>query len=162
MTYQETLAYLYEQLPAFQRIGGAAYKADLHNITQLCRVLDNPQKQFPSIHVAGTNGKGSTCHFLASILQEAGYRVGLTTSPHLRSFTERIRINGQEIAEESVVAFVEEIQPDLQKLQPSFFEIAVAMAFWYFAQQKVEIAIIEVGLGGRLDSTNIIHPLLAI
>ncbi|MGD1840459.1 MAG: bifunctional folylpolyglutamate synthase/dihydrofolate synthase [Thermonemataceae bacterium] len=162
MTYQETLTYLYEQLPAFQRIGGAAYKADLKNITQLCKLLGNPQKQFPSVHVAGTNGKGSTCHFLASILQEAGYRIGLTTSPHLRSFTERIRINGQEIAEESVVAFVEEIQPHLQKVQPSFFEIAVAMAFWYFAQQKVEIAIVEVGLGGRLDSTNIIYPLLSV
>ncbi len=158
MTYQQTLDYLYNNLPMFQRIGPAAYKVDLGNIVELMEELGNPQDKFKSIHVAGTNGKGSSSHMLASILQEAGYKVGLYTSPHLKSFTERVRINGNEIAEQEVVDFVEEVKPLIKKIEPSFFEITVAMAFDYFSKNKVDIAIIEVGLGGRLDSTNIITP----
>ncbi len=158
MTYQQTLDYLYTSLPMYQRVGPAAYKADLGNIVELMDKLGNPQHEFKSIHVAGTNGKGSSSHMLASILQEAGYSVGLYTSPHLKSFTERIRINGKEIAEQEVVNFVEEVKPLIEQIEPSFFEITVAMAFAHFAHNKVDIAIIEVGLGGRLDSTNIITP----
>jgi len=158
MTYQQTLDYLYNNLPMFQRIGAAAYKVDLGNIVELMEKLGNPQNKFKSIHVAGTNGKGSSSHMLASILQEAGYKVGLYTSPHLKSFTERVRINGNEIGELEVVDFVEEVKPLIKKIEPSFFEITVAMAFDYFAKHKVDVAIIEVGLGGRLDSTNIITP----
>ncbi|MCF6353282.1 MAG: bifunctional folylpolyglutamate synthase/dihydrofolate synthase [Cyclobacteriaceae bacterium] len=158
MTYQQTLNYLYNNLPMYQRVGPAAYKADLGNIVELMDTLGNPQNQFKSIHVAGTNGKGSSSHMLASILQEAGFKVGLYTSPHLKSFTERVRINGLAITEQEVVDFVEEVKPIIKKIEPSFFEITVAMAFGYFAKHKVDIAIIEVGLGGRLDSTNIITP----
>ncbi len=158
MNYQQTLDYLYNNLPMYQRIGPAAYKVDLGNIVELMKELGNPQHTFKSIHVAGTNGKGSSSHMLASILQEAAYKVGLYTSPHLKSFTERVRINGTEIAEQEVVEFVEEVKPLIEKIAPSFFEITVAMAFKYFANNKVDIAIIEVGLGGRLDSTNIITP----
>ncbi len=158
MNYQQTLHYLYNNLPMFQRIGPAAYKVDLGNIVELMEAMDNPESGFKTIHVAGTNGKGSSSHMLASILQEAGYKVGLYTSPHLKSFTERVRINGKAISESSVINFVERIKPLIEKISPSFFEITVAMAFDYFAKQKVDIAIIEVGLGGRLDSTNIISP----
>jgi dihydrofolate synthase / folylpolyglutamate synthase len=157
-TYQQTLDYLYENLPMFQRIGAAAYKADLSNTIRLCDALGNPQDKFKSIHVAGTNGKGSSSHMLASIFQEAKYKTGLYTSPHLKSFTERIRINGVEVSETFIIEFVNRIQPLIDELKPSFFEITVAMAFEYFAQEKVDIAVIEVGLGGRLDSTNVITP----
>jgi len=162
MTYQETLTYLYNNLPMFQRVGPMAYKADLGNIIVLEEEIGNPHKQFKSIHVAGTNGKGSTSHMLASVLQEAGYNVGLYTSPHLKSFTERIRVNGQPIEEETIISFVDKFMPLIERVKPSFFEITVAMAFDYFAFKKVDIAIIEVGLGGRLDSTNIITPEVSV
>ena len=162
MTYTETLNYLYTQLPMFTRIGAAAYKADLINTITLCAALDNPQNKFKSIHVAGTNGKGSTSHMLASVLQEAGYKVGLYTSPHIKDFRERIKINGQKIEEQFVVHFTENIKTKITEIQPSFFEITVAMAFAYFAKQQVDIAVIEVGLGGLLDSTNVIIPELCV
>lgn len=162
MTYQETIDYLYDNLPMFQRVGPAAYKVDLGNTVALVKSIGDPHTRFKSIHVAGTNGKGSTSHMLASILQEAGYKVGLYTSPHLKSFTERIRINGLPMAENAVVDFVERILPEIDRIKPSFFEITVAMAFDYFARQKVDIAIVEVGLGGRLDSTNIIRPEVSV
>jgi dihydrofolate synthase / folylpolyglutamate synthase len=147
----------------FHRIGAAAYKADLGNITALCTVLGNPQEAYPTIHIAGTNGKGSVSSMLASILMESGYKVGLFTSPHLRSFTERIRINGVEIAEDAVAAFVTRTQATIEQLNPSFFELTTAMAFDYFREQKVDVAVIEVGMGGRLDSTNILQkPLLSV
>src|SRR6478609_1416257 len=162
MTYAETLSYLYEQLPMFSRIGSDAYKKDLSNTRQLCAELNDPQTKFKSIHIAGTNGKGSVSHMLAAILQTAGYKTGLYTSPHLYDFRERIKIDGKLAAKEFVVDFVEKHQSFIETIQPSFFEITVAMAFEYFAQQKVDVAIIEVGLGGRLDSTNIILPELSI
>ena len=162
MTYEQTINYLYQQLPVFHRIGKKAYKADLNNTIALCEHLDNPQQKFKSVHVAGTNGKGSTSHYLAAIFQSAGYKTGLYTSPHLKSFTERIRINGEQIPEVSVVDFVASNRDFIEKLQPSFFELSVGMAFDYFAEKKVDIAIIEVGLGGRLDSTNIITPELSV
>ena len=162
LTYEDTLQFLYDNLPMFQRIGAAALKNDLSNTWKLCAVLDNPQTKFKSIHVAGTNGKGSTSHMLASILQSAGYKTGLYTSPHLKEFTERIRINGKEITQEFLIDFVNRIRPTIEKIQPSFFEITVAMAFDYFAQNSVDIAVIEVGLGGRLDSTNVITPELSV
>jgi len=158
MNYRETLDYLYGSLPMFQRIGNAAIKKDLTNTLALCARLGNPHQKFKSIHVAGTNGKGTSAHSLAAILQAAGYKTGLYTSPHLKSFTERIRVNGKEIQESDVVAFVEQMRPTLEEVKPSFFETTVAMAFDYFARQVVEIAVVEVGLGGRLDSTNIITP----
>jgi dihydrofolate synthase / folylpolyglutamate synthase len=161
-SYQETLDYLYQNLPIFQRVGAAAYKADLTNTIALCEALDNPQNKFKSIHVAGTNGKGSSSHMLAAILQTAGYKTGLYTSPHLKEFTERIKINGQEVEKNFVIDFVERIKPEIEKIKPSFFEITVAMAFDYFAQQKVDVAVIEVGLGGRLDSTNVITPIVSL
>lgn len=162
MTYHETLSYLYDKLPMFTRIGAAAYKKDLHNTIELCQALGNPQQQFKSVHIAGTNGKGSTSHMLAAILQQSGYKTGLYTSPHIQDFGERIRINGRMIDESFVVAFVEKTKSLYEKIQPSFFELTVAMAFEYFAREKVDIAIIETGLGGRLDSTNIVSPLLSI
>lgn len=162
MTYQETLDFLYGSLPMFQRIGAAAFKKDLSNTLALCAQVGNPQQRFKSIHVGGTNGKGSTSHALASILQSSGYKTGLYTSPHLKSFTERIRINGKEITEEAVVDFVKSNKAFLEELSPSFFEMTVGLAFWYFAMQKVDIAVIEVGMGGRLDSTNVITPELSI
>lgn len=146
----------------FQRVGAAALKPDLDNTIQLCAELGNPHHMFKSIHVAGTNGKGSTSHMLASILQSAGYRTGLYTSPHLKSFTERIRINGEEVLPEFVVDFVNRILPAIEKIKPSFFEITVAMAFDYFAKRGVDVAVIEVGLGGRLDSTNVITPKVSV
>lgn len=146
----------------FHRLGKKAYKADLHNTLALCNHLQNPQNHFKAIHIAGTNGKGSTSHMLAAILQSAGYKTGLYTSPHLKSFTERIRINGQEITQEAVVRFVEKHKEFIEQLQPSFFEMTVGMAFDEFASQQVDIAVVEVGLGGRLDSTNIITPQVSV
>ena len=162
MNYDQTTEYLFTQLPMFSRVGAAAYKADLTNTIALCEALGNPQHQFKSIHVAGTNGKGSTSHMLASILQTAGYKTGLYTSPHLVDFRERIKIDGEYCSKDFVVDFTEKIKPLIEAIQPSFFEITVAMAFSYFAAQKVDIAVIEVGLGGRLDSTNIITPEVSI
>ncbi|MCB0428816.1 MAG: bifunctional folylpolyglutamate synthase/dihydrofolate synthase [Flavobacteriales bacterium] len=158
MTYAQTLDYLFSHLPSFQRIGAAAYKADMGNIMVLCEHLGHPDKKFRSIHIAGTNGKGSVSHMLASVFQEAGYKTGLYTSPHLKDFRERIRVNGAYIPEDAVVSFTENIRETMEELQPSFFEITVAMAFSYFADEQVDIAIVETGMGGRLDSTNILYP----
>lgn len=160
--YSDTLNYLYSALPMYQRIGAAAYKANLDNTLALCEALGNPERKFKSIHIAGTNGKGSTSHMLAAILQAAGYRTGLYTSPHLKEFTERIRIDGKEVEKEFVVDFVDRMRPTLDRIKPSFFEMTVGMAFDYFAHQDIDIAVIEVGLGGRLDSTNVIHPELSV
>ena len=162
MNYQETLDYLFSKLPMYQRQGVAAYKADIGNIVAASKYLGNPHTQFKSIHIAGTNGKGSTAHMLTSILQEAGYKVGLYTSPHLKGFRERIKVNGKMITEQEVVGFVKESKTIFEEMELSFFEFTVAMAFDYFAKEKVDIAIIETGLGGRLDSTNIIKPELSI
>ncbi|GGB07495.1 bifunctional folylpolyglutamate synthase/dihydrofolate synthase [Mucilaginibacter rubeus] len=162
MNYEQTLQYLYTQLPMFTRDGASAFKKDLTNTLELCRRLDNPQHKFRSVHVGGTNGKGSTSHMLAAILQTAGYKTGLYTSPHLKDFRERIRINGQMISEQTVVDFVEDHRADFDEIAPSFFEMTVALAFDVFAKEKVDIAVIEVGLGGRLDSTNVITPLLSV
>jgi len=162
MDYKATLNYLYSQLPMFTRDGVSAFKNDLTNTLELCRRLGDPHKKFKSVHVAGTNGKGSTSHMLAAVLQTAGYKTGLYTSPHLRDFRERIRIDGKMIDEQHVIDFVEDHRQDFEDIKPSFFEMTVAMAFDAFARAKVDIAIIEVGLGGRLDSTNIITPLLSV
>ena len=162
MTYKETLDYLYSQLPMYSRIGAPAYKPDLTNTIKLCAAIGNPYEKFRSIHIAGTNGKGSTSHMLAAILQTAGYKTGLYTSPHLKDFRERIRINGEMIPEQTVGDFVEHNKNEFEKIQPSFFEMTVALAFDYFAKEKVDIAVIETGLGGRLDSTNVITPVLSI
>lgn len=162
MNYKQTLEYLYSSLPMFHRIGSAAYKPNLDNTIALCRLLGNPEDKFRSVHIAGTNGKGSTSHMLASVLQEAGLKVGLYTSPHLKDFRERIKINGKMISREDVVEFVNGHKEDFEKIRPSFFEMTVGMAFDYFAKKKVDIAVIEVGLGGRLDSTNVITPLLSV
>ncbi|MEO5592791.1 MAG: folylpolyglutamate synthase/dihydrofolate synthase family protein [Chitinophagaceae bacterium] len=162
MTYQQTLDYLFTKLPMYSRIGATAFKEDLTNTIALCEALDNPHKKLKCIHVAGTNGKGSTSHMLAAILQSAGYKTGLYTSPHLKDFRERIKIDGEMIKEDFVVDFVERIKPLILIIEPSFFEITVAMAFDYFVKEAVDIAVIEVGLGGRLDSTNIITPILSV
>lgn len=162
MTYAEAIDYLYHSLPMYSRIGAAAYKKDLTNTLILCDALGNPHRNFKSIHIAGTNGKGSVSHMLAAVLQTAGYKTGLYTSPHLRDFRERIKVDGGMCKEEFVVAFVEKIKAVSEKIKPSFFEITVAMAFEYFYQQHVDIAVIETGLGGRLDSTNIITPELSV
>ncbi|WP_440069119.1 bifunctional folylpolyglutamate synthase/dihydrofolate synthase [Tenacibaculum discolor] len=162
MTYQEVLDWMFAQLPMYQRQGQVAFKKDLTNITALCDELGDPQKKFKTIHVGGTNGKGSTSHMIASILQEAGCKVGLYTSPHLKNFTERIRINGEEISREAVIEFIEKNKNFLEKQGLSFFEMTVGMAFKEFANQKVDVAVIEVGLGGRLDSTNIIIPEVSV
>lgn len=162
MTYAETLDYLFSQLPMYQRQGAPAFKKDLTNTFALCELLDNPQHKFKSIHVAGTNGKGSVSHMLASVFQSVGYRVGLYTSPHLKDFRERIKINGEMISEESVIGFVEKYKADFERIKPSFFEMTVALAFDHFAKNQVDIAMIEVGLGGRLDSTNVITPELSV
>lgn len=162
MNYQDTIAYLFSRLPMFSRIGAAAFKKDLTNTITLCEHLGNPHQKFKSIHIAGTNGKGSVSHMLASILQTAGYRTGLYTSPHLKDFRERIKMDGEMISEGFVIDFTEKIKPLIEEIEPSFFEITVAMAFDYFVQQKIDIAIIEVGLGGRFDSTNIITPELSV
>src|SRR5260221_10363665 len=157
-SYQQTVTYLYERLPMFQRIGAAAYKNDLTNTIALCEKLGNPERKFKSIHIAGTNGKGSSSHMIAAVLQSAGYKTGLYTSPHLKEFTERIRIDGRDVSHDFVVDFVKQIKGIISTVQPSFFETTVAMAFDYFASQKVDIAVIEVGLGARLDSANVITP----
>lgn len=160
--YAATLNYLYEQLPMFQRVGGAAFKKDLTNIRSLLEALGNPQDFWPCIHVAGTNGKGTVSHLLSSIFQAAGFKTGLYTSPHYRDFRERIKIDGKLLSEASVVAFVANHRKLIEDIRPSFFEITVAMAFDAFAREGVDMAIIETGLGGRLDSTNIVHPVLSV
>jgi len=162
LNYTETLAYLFSQLPMYQRLGAPAFKKDLTNTLALCELLDNPQHKFKSIHIAGTNGKGSVSHMLASVFQAAGYKVGLYTSPHLKDFRERIKMNGEMISEDSVIDFVENFKSDFERIKPSFFEMTVALAFDHFAKNEVDIAIIETGLGGRLDSTNIITPELSV
>lgn len=161
-SYKATLDYLYTRLPMFQKIGGAAFKVDLTNIIQLCDAVGHKYKKFPSIHIAGTNGKGSTTHIIGSILQASGLKVGYYTSPHYKDFRERIKINGKLISKRAVISFVEQHRAIFKSVQPSFFEITVVLAFDYFARQKVDIAVIETGLGGRLDSTNIITPLLSV
>ena len=162
MNYKQTLEYLYACLPMFHRVGAAAYKADLNNTIALCDLLGNPQNHFPTIHIAGTNGKGSVSHTLASILQCSGLKTGLYTSPHLKDFRERIRIDGKMIGKRYVSSFITRYQKEFEAIRPSFFELTVGMAFQYFREQKVDIAVIETGLGGRLDSTNIIRPLLSV
>jgi len=162
LTYDQTVEWMFRQLPMYQKIGAVAFKKDLTNILHFSRELGDPHKTFKTIHVAGTNGKGSVSHMLASILQEAGYKVGLHTSPHLKDYRERIKINGKEIPENFVIKFIEENKEFLEANKLSFFEMSVAMAFDYFSQERVDIAIIEVGMGGRLDSTNIITPLLSV
>ncbi|MBQ0733720.1 bifunctional folylpolyglutamate synthase/dihydrofolate synthase [Aquimarina celericrescens] len=162
MNYRETLDWMFTQLPMYQRQGASAYKIDLNNTIQFAKYLGDPQDDFKSIHIGGTNGKGSTSHMLASILQEAGYQVGLYTSPHLKDFRERIRINGKEISKKYVVNFISDHQSYFEENHLSFFEMTVGMAFQYFSEFKVDIAVIEVGLGGRLDSTNIIRPELSV
>ena len=162
MKYADALAYLMAKLPMYQRIGQAALKPNLDNTHALLNACGNPEKKLTCIHIAGTNGKGSVAHMLASIFQEAGYRTGLYTSPHLVDFRERIKINGQWISKQAVVDFVSTHQQQLERIGPSFFEMSVAMAFHYFKVQQTDIAIIETGLGGRLDSTNVIQPLLSL
>lgn len=162
MNYNETLNWMFNKLPMYQRIGAAAYKANLNTTIEILDYLNNPQDNFKSIHIAGTNGKGSVSHSLASVFQAAGFKTGLYTSPHLRDFRERIRINGDMIPEDNVVSFIEQHKQKLEDLELSFFEMTVAMAFDYFSKEKVDIAIIEVGMGGRLDSTNVIHPELCL
>lgn len=162
MNYAETLDYLFSRLPLYSRIGAAAYKTDLNNTLALLKELGDPHLRIKSVHIAGTNGKGSVSHMLAAILQQAGYKTGLYTSPHLVDFRERIRINGEMIPEQTVVSFTERIKNSIETIEPSFFELTVAMAFDHFAQEQVDIAVIETGLGGRLDSTNVIQPVLSI
>lgn len=162
MTYKETIDFLYSQLPVYHRIGKAAYKANLNNTIALDDHFGHPYREFKSVHIAGTNGKGSVSHMIASVLQEAGYKTALYTSPHLKDYRERIRIDGEMIPESEVIAFVGNNSEIIRAVNPSFFEMSVAMAFDYFAREKVDIAVIETGLGGRLDSTNIITPLLSV
>jgi dihydrofolate synthase/folylpolyglutamate synthase len=162
MNYQQTVDFLFTKLPLFSRIGAAAYKENLDNTIRLCEFLKNPHTKFKSIHIAGTNGKGSVSHMLAAIFQTAGYKTGLYTSPHLKDFRERIKINGEMVSKEFVTGFTEKIKSLITEIEPSFFEITVAMAFDYFVQDQVDIGIIETGLGGRLDSTNIITPELSV
>ncbi|WP_299517782.1 Mur ligase family protein, partial [uncultured Flavobacterium sp.] len=162
MNYQETVNWLFNQLPMYQTQGASAYKPNLDNTILLANYLNNPEKKLKTIHVAGTNGKGSTSSLLASVLQEAGYKVGLYTSPHLKDYRERIKINGEEITEEFVIDFVSRHKTFFESHQLSFFEMTVGLAFDYFVKEKVDIAIIEVGMGGRLDSTNIITPLISV
>lgn len=162
MTYEQTLEYLFSQLPMYQRIGPAAYKANLDNTLALSEYLNRPERDFKSIHIAGTNGKGSVAHMIASVLQDAGYKTGLATSPHLLDFRERIKINGKMIPKKEVIRFVHHHKSFFEKLQPSFFEMAMALTFSYFASQKVDIAVVETGMGGRLDSSNILTPELSV
>ena len=162
MEYQKAIEVLYNQAPMFQHLGKRAYKSGLENTYILDERLGHPHKNYHTIHVAGTNGKGSTSHLLAAVLQAQGYKVGLYTSPHLRDFRERIRVNGVMISEGDVADFIEEVLPWIEELHPSFFEITTALAFKYFEKQNVDVAVIEVGLGGRIDCTNIISPLLSI
>ncbi len=161
-TYQETIDYLYALVPAYQKIGSTALKLNLDNIIQLCSHLGHPQDTYPSVHIAGTNGKGTTAHMISAILQEAGYSVGLYTSPHYADFRERIKVNGKMIKEKQVIKFIENHEDLIKKVEPSFFEVTVAMAFDYFSKKDVDFAIIETGLGGRLDSTNILLPTLSV
>lgn len=161
-SYDDAIQFLYSNLPMFQRIGVAALKHDLSNTIKLCEALGNPQHKFRSVHIAGTNGKGSSSHMIASVLQESGYRTGLYTSPHLKDFTERIRLDGEPIPRSFVLDFVNRIEPHIHAIKPSFFEITVVMAFDYFVEAGVDIAVIETGLGGRLDSTNVITPLVSL
>ena len=160
MNYEEAVEYLFSQLPMFHRIGAAAYKPDIGNISQLSAALGNPHLKFPVVHIAGSNGKGSTSHLTASVLMEAGYKVGLFTSPHLKDYRERIRVNGKKIDPSFVADFVAQSKESWKNIEPSFFEITTALAFHYFAEEKVDIAVIEVGMGGRLDSTNVVHPVV--
>jgi dihydrofolate synthase / folylpolyglutamate synthase len=162
MTYPETLEYLYSRLPMFHRTGAAAYKANLNNTLSIIKFLDHPEKDFRSIHIAGTNGKGSVSHMLASLLQQSGYKTGLYTSPHLRDFRERIRVNGKMIDQSEVTRFVKKYRKQFDEIEPSFFEWSVGLAFDYFSRKSVDIAVIETGLGGRLDSTNVITPLVSV
>jgi dihydrofolate synthase/folylpolyglutamate synthase len=162
MNYQETIDFLFAQLPMFQRQGAAAYKANLNNTHAFCEYLGNPELEYPSIHVAGTNGKGSTSHMIASFLQESEYKVGLYTSPHLKDFRERIRVNGEMVSEKFVVDFVAQNKEYISELRPSFFEITFAMAIQYFKEQGVDYAIMETGMGGRLDSTNVVRSILSV
>ena len=162
INYSETIEYLFNKLPIYQRSGKSAYKADIGNIVKASEILVNPHLNFKSVHIAGTNGKGSTAHMISSVLQESGYKVGLYTSPHLKDFRERIRINGEMISEKSVIEFVGNYKKEFEEIDMSFFEMTVAMAFHHFSEEKVDIAIIETGLGGRLDSTNIINPLVSV
>ena len=162
MNYNETLEWMFEKLPMYQLVGATAYKGDLNNTIQLLNLLSNPQRNFKSVHVAGTNGKGSVSHMLASVFQEAGYKTGLFTSPHLRDFRERIRINGEMIPEESITQFIDTYKDKFTAMELSFFEMTVGMAFDYFSKEQVDIAIVEAGMGGRLDSTNLITPELSI
>ncbi|MDR2653098.1 MAG: bifunctional folylpolyglutamate synthase/dihydrofolate synthase, partial [Prevotellaceae bacterium] len=162
MDYKETIQYLYDSLPVFHRIGKAAYKANLDNSILFDNHLGKPHEKYKTIHVAGTNGKGSVSNIIASVLHSAGYKTGLYTSPHLFDFRERIKINGQEIPEQQVVDFVKQNKSLIEQLRPSFFEITSSMAFWFFAETQVDVAVIETGLGGRLDSTNIITPKLCV
>ncbi|MBO9570939.1 MAG: bifunctional folylpolyglutamate synthase/dihydrofolate synthase [Chitinophagaceae bacterium] len=162
MNYSDTLEYLFSRLPMFSKTGAAAIKADLTNTRTICASLGDPQHKFKSIHIAGTNGKGSCSHMLAAIMQSCGYKTGLYTSPHLKDFRERIKINGEMISQQFVIDFTKNIKPLIEEINPSFFEITVGMAFDYFAKEKVDIAIIETGLGGRLDSTNIITPIISV
>lgn len=161
-SYQDCVAYLYAQLPIFQRQGASAYKADLRNITLLLQHLDNPHLKYPVIHVAGTNGKGSVCHYTASILQEAGYSVGLHTSPHLKDLRERMKVNGKLPPKDFIIDMVSELRPMIEQIHPSFFELTVAISFEWFRRMQVDVAVIETGLGGRLDSTNVVRPILSI
>jgi dihydrofolate synthase/folylpolyglutamate synthase len=162
MTYKQTLEYLFAKLPMYQRVGAAAYKANLDNTIAICAALGNPEKKLKCIHIAGTNGKGSSSHMLAAILQQAGYKTGLYTSPHLTDFRERIKVNGKMIPQAEVVKFVEAYKEPFEKIEPSFFEWTVGLAFDHFVKEEVDIAVIEVGLGGRLDSTNVINPVACL
>ena len=162
MNYTETLDYLFSSMPSFQQVGGDAYKPGLERISEFCRSIGNPQRNYFVIHVAGTNGKGSISNMLAAVLQQAGYHTGLFTSPHLTDFRERIRVNGEMIPKQKVVNFVDRYRSEMERLQLSFFEMTTAMAFDYFAQSDVEVAVIETGLGGRLDATNIVQPILSV
>ena len=162
MTYTETIEYLFSRLPMFSRMGAAAIRSDLTNTRKICGWLGDPQNKYKSIHIAGTNGKGSCSHMIAAILQECGYKTGLYTSPHLKDFRERIRINGEMVSKDFVISFTERIKPLIEEINPSFFELTVGMAFEYFAEQRIDVAVIETGLGGRLDSTNIIMPELSV
>ena len=162
MNYTETLDYLFSSMPSFQHVGGDAYKPGLERIAEFCRTIGNPQRNYFVIHIAGTNGKGSVSNMLAAVLQQAGYHTGLYTSPHLTDFRERIRVNGEMIPKQKVVNFVDRYKADMERLQLSFFEMTTAMAFDYFAQSDVEVAVIETGLGGRLDATNVVQPLVSV
>ena len=159
MNYQETIDYLFNSLPTFQAHGAAAYKPGLERVAEFCRKLGNPQRNYFIIHVAGTNGKGSVSNMLAAVLQQAGYQTGLYTSPHLSDFRERIRVNGEMISKQKVTNFVNKYKEDMEECDLSFFEMTTALAFDYFAQSDVEVAVIETGLGGRLDATNIVIPI---